>query len=75
MTSAMRALLALLGQPLFDAVSACKFGAARTQHGILDLAVADEALEYLLDVLVRIVLRLFAHLPNGRRSDHAVASV
>jgi len=52
--AAVGALLSLLGKPLFDAVSAAKLRARRTENGILDLAITDETLEDFLDVLIGI---------------------
>jgi hypothetical protein len=57
--AAVRTLLSLLGEPFPDAVTTAELGARRTEDGVLDLAVADETLEDLLDVLVGIGLILF----------------
>lgn len=61
-TTAVRALLSLLCQPLLDAVSAAQLRAGGTEYSVLDLSVADEALEDLLDVLVRARLLLLSRM-------------
>ena len=56
----MRTLLPLFDQPLLDAISATKFRAIRTQNSILNFPKANEALEDLIDVLIHVLLILFA---------------
>ena len=75
MTSAVRTLLALFGEPLPDAVSARQLGATRTKHCVLNFAVANKTFEYLINILICITLRFFTHLPNGGRAKHTIASI
>ena len=64
-TSAVRALLSLLNQPLSNTISATQLAAARTNYSILNFAEADEALKQLFNVLIGIALLLFSIVPVG----------
>lgn len=59
----------MLCQPLLDTVSAAKLRAGGTEYSVLDLSVADEAFEDLLDVLVcarLLLLSWMAPMAMGR---------
>ena len=75
MTTTMRALLSLLGQPFPNTILAAQLRATRTKNCVLYFAIADKAFEDLLDILIGIALCLFSHLPDGRGPQHTVSPV